>query len=182
MRFLPLLSLLTVALAPEAAAMDESGPQAALTVGVGALWFVHDDMLPSNDPTPAWSVRYAWDGGGMIGIDFAWTGNTGVERTAAQEMRVANFLESDMKLVLMPKARFTPFASAGIGWGHFLGAEENTDHAVFSLPMSLGAEVRGDRFIVAGRATWRRIYADETAFTSIGGDHLTTMVELGQRF
>lgn len=181
MRLIPLLCLIALATSPDAAA-EETGPQAAVTVGVGALWFLYEDMTASNDPTPAWALRYAWDGGGMIGIDFAWTGNTGVERTPDQEIRVANFLESDLKLVLAPKARFTPFLAAGVGWGAFIGAEENTDYAVFTLPVTAGAEIRGDRFVIGGRATWRRIFGDETSFTTTGADHLTTLVEVGQRF
>lgn len=181
MRFVPLFCLLGLAWSPAAAA-EETGPEASVTVGIGALWFLYEDMTVSNDPTPTWAIRYAWDGGGMIGIDFAWTGNTGVERSVEQEIRFANFLESDLKLVVAPKARFTPFVAAGVGWGAFVGAEENTDYAVFSLPLSAGAEIRGDLFVIAARATWRRIFGDETSFTATGADHLTTLVEVGQRF
>lgn len=182
MRFIPCLCLAGLLWSPAAVATEEPGPEAAVTIGVGALWFIGDADVQTHDATPAWSVRYGWDGGGMIGMDFAWTVNTGVEQPPAQQIRFASFLESDIKFILAPRARFTPFAAAGVGFGAFLGAPENTDWAVFTLPLSAGAEIRGDRFIIAGRATWRRIFADETRFTVSGADHLATMVEVGQRF
>lgn len=162
-------------------AVVEPEAQQALTVGIGGLWFLESELRPVEDaPTPAWSLRYAYDGGGNVGIEVAWTGNTGMERN--QHMRVANMFETGLKFIVAPTAAITPFAAAGMGYAAFFGAPENTDFVVVTMPLAAGLEIRGDDFVIGARATWRQTFADETAYTSMGANHVTAMVELGQRF
>lgn len=164
------------------AELDDDGPRRhALSVGAGALWFLEAGLVPLEEASPAWTVRYAYEPLEVLAIELAWIGNTDFERRVGR-MRLANVFEYDLRVNLAPRAPIVPFAAAGLGYASFFGAPEDTDLAMVTVPLAAGLEIRGRDFLIAGRATWRQAWYDDVAHSSLGADHLTATISVGQRF
>lgn len=179
-RVRPAVAFACLSLSSSAVA-QEVEPEHVMSMGAGAMWFVEGELQPASTASPAWSVRYGWEPTPMIGVGLSWFGHTSLDRQR-EGLRFANLLEYDVKLALAPELPLVPFLSAGLGYGAWYGGPGQTDLVTLTVPMAAGLEVRGDRFVVGARGTYRQVFFDQTTFSTSGADHLALTLEVGNRF